>query len=179
MVQPLGTQILGKLPTGWYRPGPVSDEYDGILLPRSEPIIAVIAIKFEPGHKNVMTDKGFYNPGKTPASIEKDFEPGGAPFSDWQWQRYSASSREYSYPVSHTRNERIILTVMIDNEGPAVKGRVVGKVLGTDVAARCRWRRWLTLLGSTTLGSGAWRLIMLKRRMKIGPLKLNSTAIAA
>ena len=80
LVQPLGTQILGKLPTGWYRPGPVSDEYDGILLPRSEPIIAVIAIKFEPGHKNVMTDKGFYNPGKTPASIEKDLSPAAPPF---------------------------------------------------------------------------------------------------
>ena len=140
MVQPLGTQILGGLPTGWHRPGLVSDEM-------SEPMIAVIAIKFESGHKNVMTDKGFYNPDRKPASIasiEKDFEPGGVPFPDWQWQRYSASSREYSYPVSHTRNERITLTVMIDNKGPAVKGRVVGKVLGTDVAASMRFEKSIT-----------------------------------
>ena len=57
-------------------------------------MIAVIAIKFESGHKNVMTDKGFYHPGKTPASVEKDFEPGGDPFPVWQWQKYSASAKE-------------------------------------------------------------------------------------
>jgi hypothetical protein len=146
--QPLGTEILGRLPTGWYRPGPLSDE-DGIFLPGSEPMIAVIAIKFASGHKNVMTDKGFYNPGKTPASIEKDFEPGGGPFPDWQWQKYSAA-REYSYPVSHTRNERITLTVMIDNEGPAVKGRVVGNVLGLDVGASMRFEKSTTFIEGVT-----------------------------
>ena len=30
-------------------------------------------------------------------------------------------------------------------------------------AGKCRWRRWPTLSGSTTLGSGVWRPIMSKR----------------
>jgi hypothetical protein len=42
-------------------------------------------------------------------------------------------------------------------------GGVASCVVVSCCAARCRWRRWQMLLGSTTLGSGAWRPIMLKR----------------
>jgi hypothetical protein len=123
---------LGAEPTGTTQtPGIVGTGSEGSEF--KFPFIQVVAVNFESDHKKRMTDKDYPIPeGKTAS-----FDSGGAPFAqDWAWKRDSSTLVTQTHPVSHTGDQKVILSVTVRLEGRStVKGTLFGRASGDGVPA--------------------------------------------